>query len=126
MDMYELAEMGFHRRGALLADAEHRVQEARWLRGQIKAGQALAGLRQLLPTAAQVWFWGPQEPGSTASIRDIKDGENRLLYSDEEGYDPGDVEDALTVATDFLTGALEDGISFSDDGEGGYRLIVWP
>jgi hypothetical protein len=113
MDMYEAARLEEALRERIYNQARQTAMEARYEGGVLAAGIAIAELRKLLPTAASAAFLEPQEPGSTASMDRVFGPADEVLYDAEEGFDPADVEDDLTVVTDFLTGALEDGVQFS-------------
>lgn len=125
MDMHEAAGLNpadLHER---FGAATMRAAQARYDRGVLAAGIAISALRNLVPTARVVYFNGPQEPNDTASIMLIQDSSGAALYSVETEIGLEELEDELSEAQDFLTGALEDNVPFQYAGiPGDYVLYL--
>jgi hypothetical protein len=109
-------------------DLSDKIVGMRLRRGRLKAGRAIACLRELAPEAVMVRFWGPQEPGDTVTIREIVDKGLAPIYLVDGFGDPEfgeDLFDELTPAQDWLTAALEDEVTFTMNVDGEYLLDLW-
>jgi hypothetical protein len=126
MDMYAAAELARAVLETEIDDLSDRIMGMRLRRGRLQAGQAIALLRKLAPDAMTVRFWGPREPGDTVTIREIIDKDLRAIYLVDAVGDPEEGEDLfdeLTPIQDWLTGALENEVTFTMfDGEYVLRL----
>jgi hypothetical protein len=126
MDMYAAAELARAVLETEIDDLSDRIMGMRLRRGRLQAGQAIALLRELAPDAMTVRFWGPREPGDTVTIREIIDKDLRVIYLVDAVGDPEEGEDLfdeLTPIQDWLTGALENEVTFTMfDGEYVLRL----
>lgn len=113
MDMYAAADLSESERDVRLDDLSDRAMGLRLQRGRLHAGNAIAYLRELLPGAALVVFWGPQEPGDRVSIRQIIGAAGEQLYLGAGNGVGEKLEDDLEAAEESLTRALEDEVTFS-------------
>jgi hypothetical protein len=120
MDMYAAALLDTGMREMDIEDLSCEIYRLKLKRGRLQAGQAIALLRELAPHAAQARFWGPQEPGDTASIQEITTASGGVLYSVDLGV--FDLEDELTPAQDYLTAALENDATFTMNDGGEFLL----
>jgi hypothetical protein len=98
-------------------DLSDKIVGMRLRRGRLKAGRAIACLRELA-----------QEPGDTVTIREIVDKGLAPIYLVDGFGDPEfgeDLFDELTPAQDWLTAALEDEVTFTMNVDGEYLLDLW-
>ncbi len=120
MDMYAAARLDVIEREVEIENLSCEIYQLKLRRGRLQAGQAIALLRNLAPHAALARFWGPQEPGDTASIREITTASGGVLYSVDLGV--FDLEDELTPIQDYLTAALENDATFTMNDGGEFLL----
>lgn len=124
MDMLEIAAQPQNERDAALDDLSDRIRGLRSERAVRSAGEAIAQVRELCPEAALMLFEGPQEPGSTATILRLVAADGEVLYDLEDEVTGEDFDDTdLTLAQDYLTGALEDNASIFALGLGGAYVL---